>query len=140
MTGAAQISTTSSILSRPLRVRRADRLAASPGEGSECTVKPRGCSASAMARGAPKLGTSDKLEPDIKTRQQGAEPEPLEYVAVVLLDAGVRRGPFAQQPRTIVAGLLYRLLPQRQTGFPRKGTKVEILPDRPEVLARELIK
>ena len=73
---------------RPLRVRRAS--ACSSGAGIECTVRP---SASAWRPAS----RTDELEPDIKTRDEGAERKPLQGVAVVLGDIEHGRRPVPLQ-------------------------------------------
>src|SRR5580765_4708361 len=102
MTGSAQHSSTATIFQRPRTVRRpASAPPRAPrGVGRECTVSPSGSSAAAAG--------SDELEPDIKDGQEGREAEPLEGIAVVLLDAERRGRPFALKPFRRAAHLLQR--------------------------------
>src|SRR5437868_673539 len=119
MTGAAQTASTSSIFSRPLRVR----CDATSGGATSWTVK---LSASAPA------SRTDELEPDIEAEDQRGEREPLEGVAVVPGDVRRRLRPVAQQ--AVVAGaafLHHRQRPQRPAEFGGVRRKVEILPDGP---------
>ena len=74
---------------RPVRVRRAS--ACSSGAGIECTVSPTASARAAASR-------ADELEPDIKTRDEGAERKPLQRVAVVLGDIEHGRRPCRCSP------------------------------------------
>src|SRR5687767_14073415 len=102
-TGAAQTASTTSILSRPARVRRPSPSSASCGRGSVCTVRPNGSSNTRelSARG-------DKLEPDIEDGDQGAQGPPLEGITVMFLDTAGGLRPLAQQAFRRLAGLLHR--------------------------------
>src|SRR5215207_650016 len=102
MTGAAQTSSTTSILRRPRTVRWASSANASCGTGSVWTVNPSG---SSSMLGPPARG--DELEPAIKDCDQGAQGPPLKGVAVVFFHAAADRRPVAQQPVGRRAGLLH---------------------------------
>ena len=109
---------------RPLRVRRAS--CCSSGAGIECTVMP---SASAWRPAS----RADELEPDIKTRDEGAEGEPLEGIAVVLGNIEYGRRPVPLQAvgrRRRTVELHDDQRPQGQPGLAGIGGQVEILPDR----------
>src|SRR6478736_2096760 len=99
-TGAAQISATTSIFQRPLRVRCSSANAASGGDGSEYTVSPSGWSSAAgLAAG------EDELEPDIEDGDQRGHGPPLEGVAVISLGAAAGLRPLAKEPFGRGAGL-----------------------------------
>src|SRR5215208_2657603 len=125
MTGAAQTSSSNSILRRPRAVRRA--MSPATGLGIACTVKASGDASSAMLASGP-----DELEPDIQTRHQGGKRKPLECIAVVLLQIERRKRPVAPQPVGAGVGsigLQQRKRQQRDAQFAGVGIKVEILPD-----------
>src|SRR5262245_61004096 len=127
MTGAAQTSSTRNICRRPRLVR------SSCAVGIVCTVR---CSGSVAGTGTP---GSDELEPDIKEDDEGAEPEPLEGIALVLLHVDGGLGPFACEPVGGPFELLQRERPQREARFGGERGQVEILPDAALAGAAELV-
>src|SRR6218665_2802366 len=134
MTGAAQTSSRASILKRPWRVRCAKSTAA-PASGTLCTVRPSRCPAWAGAgRSGGRLAAraneaSDDLEPDIQNGHQATKPEPLKCVTVVLVHAGVDRGPVAPQTLAGWPGLPHREIGQRKAGLGTKRGQIEIFTD-----------
>src|SRR6185503_11490496 len=95
------------IFQRPSTVRRPSAPSSAwRGEGIECTVSPSGSSAAAEAARAAVGG--DELKPDIEDDDEGGEPEPLERIAVVLLDAQHGDRPVALQALGSRAGLQQR--------------------------------
>src|SRR5688572_22710408 len=132
MTGAAHISITAIIFQRPTTVRRPSAPSSAwLGDGIECTVRPSGSSEAAfIACAAPRaaVGGND-LEPDIEDDHEGGKPEPLECIAVVLLQTQSGGRPVALQPLGSGADLLQRHIgSQRQLGFGAERFQVEILP------------
>src|SRR5689334_25237859 len=118
------------IFSRPLAVRRVAS-SAIDGAGIVCTVKLSGAPDDSSE--APEPG-ADELEPDIQTCHQRTHREPLERVAVVLVNIDRRMRPLPKQSVSRGGGrivLLNRHGRERQMDLSRKRGKVEILPDRP---------
>src|SRR5438046_7117536 len=99
-TGAAHTASTANIFQRPSAVRRSS--ASSDGAGIECTVSCSGESGAAAASGA------EKLEPDIRSCHQGAQGEPLEGIAIVLVNVDRGARPAARQPVVGTAFLHHR--------------------------------
>src|SRR5947207_15613752 len=106
---------------------------ASAGDGSECTVKASGVSGAARDPGA------DELEPDIQTCHQRTEGEPLEGIAVVLVDVDRRARPVARQTVVVEAAVLdHRKRRQGDAGLGGVCGQVDILTDRAGGGRREL--
>src|SRR5262245_7956116 len=86
---------------------------------------------------------TDKLEPNIETCDQAGQGEPLEGVAIVLVDVHPGLGPVAQQPIgwAAIGGIRLeeRHRPQGSADLLLEGSELEILPNRPRVGTRKLI-
>src|SRR5258706_15122893 len=108
MTGAAHTASTANIFQRPSAVRRA---ASASSDGIECTVNRSGESGAAAESGA------EELEPDIQTCHEGTQGEPLEGIAMVLVNVDRGARPLARQTVVGAAVLHHRQRREAHAGF-----------------------